>query len=105
MYHFLSTLEFLEGRCFLSGGPPGGVGIPGVGDSAGVTHVAASVAWKGVKDFAYQLQNVNLKELGNSKFDLAVIDYSADGSDARRYSAATDRDLDRLTINAHHEPA
>ncbi len=50
-------------------------------------RLAPSVAWTRVKDFAYQLQNVNLKALARSKFDLAVIDYSADGSDAKRYGA------------------
>ena len=35
-------------------------------------------------DFVYQLQNVNLAAMAKTKFDLAVIDYSADGSDATR---------------------
>jgi cysteinyl-tRNA synthetase len=44
--------------------------------------------WSQVDDFAYQLQNVDLDELGSTRFDLAIIDYSRDGSDATRYAAA-----------------
>ena len=39
-------------------------------------------------DFAYQLQNLDLAALGATRFDLAVIDYSPDGSDERRFTAA-----------------
>lgn len=41
-----------------------------------------------VDDFVYQLQNVNLTAIGNTAYDLVVIDYSADGSDAAKFSAA-----------------
>lgn len=41
----------------------------------------------GVKSFVYQLQNINLEAIARTKFDLAVIDYSADGSDESRFSA------------------
>ncbi len=42
--------------------------------------------WNSVNDFAYQLHNINLAALGASKFDLLIIDYSADGSDAQRFT-------------------
>src|SRR5438045_1452894 len=39
---------------------------------------ATAMPWAKVHSFAYQLQNVNLIQLGKSKFDAAVIDYSSD---------------------------
>lgn len=41
-----------------------------------------------VDDWAYQLQNVDLDALGRSHFDLLVMDYSADGTDSGRFTAA-----------------
>ncbi|MBM4087180.1 MAG: hypothetical protein FJ272_20510, partial [Planctomycetes bacterium] len=43
--------------------------------------------WRTVNDFVYQLQNVDLAAMGQTQFDLAVIDYSQDGSDAMRFTA------------------
>ncbi len=40
-----------------------------------------------VDDFACQLQNVDLAELGDTRFDLAIIDYSREGDDGTRYTA------------------
>lgn len=40
-----------------------------------------------INDFVYQLQNINLNEIGDTKFDLAIIDYSQDGSDEERFTA------------------
>src|SRR4051794_17319055 len=40
-----------------------------------------------VKSFVYQLQKIDLAAIARTKFDLAVIDYSADGSDDKRFSA------------------
>ncbi len=34
-----------------------------------------------VNDFLYQLQNLNLTAIGNTAYDLVVMDYSADGDD------------------------
>jgi cysteinyl-tRNA synthetase len=42
--------------------------------------------WSTVNDFAYQLQNIDLAAISASKFDLLIIDYSADGSDALRFT-------------------
>ena len=38
-----------------------------------------------VDDFTYQLQDVNLTEMGESAFDLVIMDYSSDGSDEGAY--------------------
>jgi cysteinyl-tRNA synthetase len=38
-------------------------------------------------DFVYQLQRINLEATGKTKFDLVIMDYSRDGSDARKFTA------------------
>jgi cysteinyl-tRNA synthetase, unknown class len=43
--------------------------------------------WSLVNDFTYQLQNINLAALGNTNFDLVIMDYSPDGSDRHRFTA------------------
>lgn len=40
-----------------------------------------------VSSWVYQLQNMDADEIGSSEFDLAVIDYSADGSDDEAFSS------------------
>src|SRR5207302_6778458 len=50
------------------------------------TTRASAPAWNQINDFVYQLQNADLPAIGKTKFDLAVIDYSKDGSDAARYT-------------------
>jgi cysteinyl-tRNA synthetase len=39
-------------------------------------------------DFTYWLQDIDLQSLGATRFDVAIIDYSRDGSDAGRFTAA-----------------
>lgn len=46
-----------------------------------------SVSWDSVNDFAYQLQNIDLDAIGNTNFDLVVIDYSVDGSEEGKFTA------------------
>ncbi|MFQ5344003.1 MAG: MJ1477/TM1410 family putative glycoside hydrolase, partial [Anaerolineae bacterium] len=41
-----------------------------------------------VNDFLYQLENLNLSAIGNSAYDLVVMDYSSDGSEAGEFTAA-----------------
>jgi len=41
-----------------------------------------------VDDFLYQLQNLNLAAIGNTKYDLVVMDYSSDGSEAGEFAAS-----------------
>ena len=48
---------------------------------------ASSLPWNAVNDFAYQLQKIRLTALGNTKFDLAILDYSKDGSEAGKFTA------------------
>jgi cysteinyl-tRNA synthetase, unknown class len=38
-------------------------------------------------DFVYQLQRINVQAIGETKFDLVIIDYSRDGSDQRKFTA------------------
>jgi cysteinyl-tRNA synthetase len=47
-----------------------------------------TMSWAEVNDYAYQLQDVDLEELGESRFDLAIVDYSRDGDDETRYTTA-----------------
>gem|GEM_PF-6284255 len=35
----------------------------------------SSIFWNSVNDFVYQLQNIDLVAIGNTKFDLVIIDY------------------------------
>lgn len=39
-----------------------------------------------VNDWLYQLQNINLEAIGETKFDLVVIDYSQDGTDGYAFT-------------------
>jgi len=41
-----------------------------------------------VNDFVYQLQNINLTAIGETAYDLVVIDYAAEGDDATAFSNA-----------------
>ncbi|MBU1878269.1 MAG: endo alpha-1,4 polygalactosaminidase, partial [Chloroflexi bacterium] len=50
--------------------------------------VSKPLAFAGVNDFLYQLQNLNLTAIGNTAYDLVVMDYSADGSAGGEFSAA-----------------
>ncbi len=40
-----------------------------------------------VNDFLYQLQNLDLTAIGETAYDLVVVDYSADGSEAGEFTA------------------
>jgi cysteinyl-tRNA synthetase len=54
--------------------------------SLGLGSVGASAT--APNDFVYQLQRIDLEAIGETKFDLVVMDYSRDGSDERRFTAA-----------------
>ncbi|MHA1199260.1 MAG: MJ1477/TM1410 family putative glycoside hydrolase [Candidatus Heimdallarchaeaceae archaeon] len=41
-----------------------------------------------VNDFGYQLQDVDIEEVGSSKYDLMIIDYSSDGSEEGEYTTS-----------------
>lgn len=38
-------------------------------------------------DFVYQLQRIDLQAIGETKFDLVIMDYSRDGSDERKFTS------------------
>jgi len=44
--------------------------------------------WSTFDDFCYQLQNIDLAELGATHFDVAIIDYSRDGAESGRFAPA-----------------
>jgi cysteinyl-tRNA synthetase len=54
---------------------------------------SGSLPWRNVRSWAYWLDNPDLVQLGASRFDLLVIDPSADGSAARMFTA---QQLERL---------
>lgn len=43
-------------------------------------------AWNQINDFLIQLQNLDLEAIGRTAYDLVVIDYSADGTEARAFT-------------------
>jgi endo-alpha-1,4-polygalactosaminidase (GH114 family) len=49
---------------------------------------SAGAAESAPSDFVYQLQRIDLQAIGNTKFDLVIMDYSRDGSDAEKFTAA-----------------
>ncbi|MEO0194598.1 MAG: MJ1477/TM1410 family putative glycoside hydrolase [candidate division WOR-3 bacterium] len=40
-----------------------------------------------VNDFVYQLQNIDLTAIGETKYDLVIIDYSSNGSESGKFNA------------------
>lgn len=58
------------------------------GNEKPVAHQESGhLSWNSVNDFAYQLQNIDLTAIGNTKFDMVVTDYSQDGSEENRFTA------------------
>jgi len=43
--------------------------------------------WTHINDFLYQLQEIDLNAVAQSKFDLVIIDYSRDGTEANKFTA------------------
>ena len=58
---------------------------------------SSSLSWNDVNDFVYQLQDINLAAIGNTKFDIVIMDYSEDGSDSGRFSV---EEIDELKNSA-----
>jgi len=52
-----------------------------------VLTASPAPALAAVNDFLYQLQDLDLTAIGNTAYDLVVMDYSADGSEAGEFSA------------------
>jgi cysteinyl-tRNA synthetase len=59
--------------------------LPQVGRNAAAPAPSDLAA---VNDFLYQLQNLNLAAIGNTAYDLVIMDYSADGDDETAFTAA-----------------
>ena len=49
--------------------------------------------WGSVDDFAYLLQDIDLEALGETMFDLVIIDYSSDGDEETRFTHEEIQDL------------
>lgn len=69
----------------LLGGCAGGSGDDGDDGGGGD---GGTIAFSAVDDFAYQLQGLDLARAGASAFDLIITDYSLDGTEDARLSAA-----------------
>lgn len=50
------------------------------------TQQPEDMFWNSVNDFVYQLQNIDLVAIGNTDFDLVVMDYSEDGTEETRFT-------------------
>jgi cysteinyl-tRNA synthetase, unknown class len=48
---------------------------------------SAGAAEEEPNDFVYQLQRIDLEALGETRFDLVIMDYSRDGSDNKKFTA------------------
>jgi cysteinyl-tRNA synthetase len=51
----------------------------------GFPAFVSSLSWNDINNFAYQLQEIDLDAIGDTKFDLIIIDYSSDGSESGRF--------------------
>lgn len=49
---------------------------------------SSNISLNSVNDFVYQLQNIDLTAIGNTKYDLVVMDYSLDGSDDEKFTSS-----------------
>ena len=59
-----------------------------VGSSVGPFRIEdAQASYDEPNDFVYQLQNIDLDTLGQTEFDLVIMDYSRDGSDEEKFTA------------------
>ncbi|MBI4470938.1 MAG: endo alpha-1,4 polygalactosaminidase [Acidobacteria bacterium] len=52
-----------------------------------LSRLRSAISLKDVNDFLYQLQNLNLQAIGDTAYDLVVMDYSADGSERGEFTA------------------
>lgn len=77
---------------------PGRATVPEIQRAEGDLHLflpmvvrdpaGAPLPLMAVNDWLYQLQNLDLAAIGNTAFDLVVMDYAADGDDDTAFSAA-----------------
>lgn len=71
-----------------AGNPPSSLAGERERPAVSVGPEVQGVSWNAVDSFADQLQNINLTVLGKTKFNLIIIDYSSDGTEAGRFTAA-----------------
>lgn len=81
-----SGIPIVVGICAALAGCPGTGGLPD-GDGG------ARPPWLSVNDFVYQLQNLDLTAIGNTSFDLVIMDSSRDGSRDGRFTREEVRGL------------
>ncbi len=63
--------------------------MPDTADNCTIDFPLSSplLSWNDANDFVYQLQDMDLAAMGDTKFDLVITDYSQDGSDENRFTA------------------
>jgi cysteinyl-tRNA synthetase len=71
-----------------TGSPAGVAETPSPPGSQPAPAITATRSWGTIHNWVYWIAGPDLNQVGGSKFDLAVIDYSADGSADREFSAA-----------------
>ena len=67
------------------------------GTSTSLLHTRRS--WSTIQNWTYWLDNPDLKQIGASNFELAVIDYSADGSAKKAFTAQQIKTLQSTSCN------
>ena len=55
-------------------------------DGQGIDTLDSSNSLSGVNDFLYQLQDIDLRAIGRSAYDLVIIDYSSNGGEDGEFS-------------------
>ena len=65
-------------------------------DSA-ITSIEYFRMWEEVDDYLYILQNIDLEEIGETEFDLVIVDYSREGDDETRFTRDEIRRLQNST--------
>lgn len=77
------------------GNGPGAVASHGTATALPAGRQAGRPALSGVRSWGYQLQHIDPKRAAASPFDLLVVDYSKDGSEETRLTAA---EVERLKV-------
>ena len=64
-------------------------------DNQGIDSPDSSIPLSGVNDFLYQLQDIDLRAIGNSAYDLVIMDCSSNGGENGEFSQEQIRALKR----------
>ena len=65
------------------------------GNNAVTPQDEVGLSWGSASDFVYQLQAIEIAAMGDTKFDLVIIDYSRDGGESGRFTAEQINELKR----------